>query len=312
VLDPDRFLGGRMRLDADAASRAINDRVALPLHLDVVRAAWGIREVLCSRMADLLRQVTIERGHDPRDFTMFAGGGSGPTHAITLARELGVEEIVVPATATAQSAFGTGICDVRVSAERTVSLHIPVGRKPDDAQLAALGEAVADVSARAEAALARQTPTTQSWVEPSLSVRYRGQLHSLEVTFAADAVDAEAVAACLRRFEHDYEALFGKGAAFPEAGFEIVSVRADGIGRLPEPVGETMGTPFRTLGSRAVVFDDPAAPLETAVYAGAFPSLGESLVGPALVEYPGHTVVLHPGWAATADQFGNLILRRAP
>ncbi len=121
VLDPERFLGGRMQLDAEAAERAIEDRVAAPLGLSVVEAAWGIREVLCSRMADLLRQVTIERGHDPRDFTMFAGGGSGPSHAITLGRELGLAEIVVPATATAQSAFGTGTSDLRVSAERSVS-----------------------------------------------------------------------------------------------------------------------------------------------------------------------------------------------
>jgi N-methylhydantoinase A len=310
VLDPERFLGGRMRLDAEAAERAIYDHVAVPLGLDIAEAAWGIREVLCSRMADLLRQVTIERGHDPRDFTMFAGGGSGPTHAIQLASELRVGEIVVPATATAQSAFGTGTCDVRVSAERTISLVLRVGREPNEAQLAALREAVDDVSVKALAALAQQTPASGSRLELSLAVRYRGQLHPVEVPFVGDGVDVAAVSACLQRFELEYEALFGKGAAFPEAGFEIVSVRADGIGLLPALAGEALGAPFRVVGSRPVVFDDPARPLDTAVYEGEFPSPGESIAGPALVEYPGHTVVVRPGWTATSDRLGNLILRR--
>ncbi len=311
VLDPDRFLGGRMQLDVEAAERAIEERVAVPLGLTTMQAAWGIREVLCSRMADLLRQVTIERGHDPRDFTMFACGGSGPSHAITLAKELGLAEIVVPATATAQSAYGTGTSDLRVSAERSVSLHVRVGQEPGLAQLAALDAALKDVSSRAGEALAQQLLAHESWIERTLAVRYRGQLHSLEVPFASERVDAASVSGCLDRFEHEYETLFGKGAAFPEAGFEIVSVRADGIGRLPGSEQEMLGEPCREIGSREVVFDDPRRPVETVVYAATFPSVGESISGPALVEFPGHTVVLHPGWTASSDRLGNLIVQES-
>ena len=96
ILDADHFVGGTMRLDFEAAYAAIRDHVAAPLGLGVVQAAWGIREVITSRMADLLRQVTIERGQDPREFVLLAAGGSGPSHAVDLARELGIREVVVP------------------------------------------------------------------------------------------------------------------------------------------------------------------------------------------------------------------------
>jgi N-methylhydantoinase A len=242
---------------------------------------------------------------------MVAGGGSGPAHAIALASELGVAEIVVPATATAQSAFGTGTCDVRVSAERAVTLLLRVGQEPTEAQLAVLQAAVEEVTAMASDALARQTLAHEAWVELALAVRYRGQLHPLEVPFESARVDVASLSACLQRFEREYEALFGKGAAFPEAGFEIVSVRADGIGRLPVPAAEAQGLPCDPIGSRPVVFDDPGAPVDTAVYAGEFPAEGQTIPGPALVEFPGHTVVVRPGWTATSDRLGNLVLGRA-
>jgi N-methylhydantoinase A len=310
ILDPARFLGGRMALDLEAARHAIHDRIAAPLDMSVIHAAWGIRQVLSSRMADLLRQVTIERGHDPRDFVLFAGGGSGPAHAAALADDLGIAEIVVPATATAQSAYGTGTSDLRVSAQRAVTLLLRVDQGPTADQLASLRAAFAEVRARAGDALTHQALTGATELELTLAVRYRGQLHHLEVPVGSEDVDENVLAACLGRFEHVYEALFGKGAAFPEAGFEIVSVRADGIGRLAAPDAEAAGEPCRSLGSRPVVFDDPARPLQTAVFSGEFPQMGESFNGPALVEFPGHTLVVPPGWLARSDRLGTLVLRR--
>ena len=136
VLDPENFLGGRMKLDIEAARRAIADHVAKPLGMSVTEAAWGIREVLDSRMADLLRRMTIERGYDPRDFALFANGGAGPSHAWVLSEELGLDSFIVPAAATAVSAFGTGNSDLGFTAESPGYVRVRPGGVPAAEQLA--------------------------------------------------------------------------------------------------------------------------------------------------------------------------------
>ena len=128
ILAEDGFAGGTLRLSRRAAEAAIAEQIAGLLGLSTVEAAWGIRQVLDSKMADLLRSVTIERGHDPREFVMFANGGQGPSHAWALCRELGIATFVVTPTATAQSAVGTGTSDLRQSAERPCFLRIPPGQ----------------------------------------------------------------------------------------------------------------------------------------------------------------------------------------
>ena len=289
-----------MRLDAEAAEPAIADRVAAPLDLSVVQAAWGIREVLCSRMADLLRQVTIERGHDPRDFTHVRR------------RRLRA----VPCDHARQGTRTRGDRCAR-DRDRTVGVRhrnqrsprqrgtkrVPARTRRERAGPRAAGRARSGTRGRvgsgrrcARATAARRT--NPGW-SCTLAVRYRGQLHHLEVPFASEQVDAGAVSACLSAFEQEYETLFGKGAAFPEAGFEIVSVRADGIGTLS---AHGPGRPRRAAAVRSArglssstIPSGHSRPRSTR---GRFPAPGESIDGPALVEFPGHTVVVHPGWTA--------------
>ena len=299
ILDPETFVGGRMRLDVEAARAAIRTEVAEPLGVDVTRAAWGIREVLTSKMADLLRQVTIERGQDPREFVVFAGGGSGPSHAVDLARELGIETVIVPPTATAQSAYGTGTCDLLMAAERTLLLRLPPSREPTAEQRAQLDLAIDDAAAEVAAAM-----PVDGARDVVYAVRYGGQSHHIDVP-------ASSLEQALAGFEAEYERLFGRGAAFPEAGFEIVSIRVTATARPDDHVRATHGEELRAAGTRPVVFDDPDVPLETTVYTVGLPAEGQSVAGPALVEFPGHTVVIPPGWHGVSDSFGNLVLGRA-
>jgi N-methylhydantoinase A len=298
VLDPGAFVGGRMRLDVDAAHAAIRTAVAEPLGVSVVRAAWGIRKVLASKMADLLRQVTIERGQDPRDFVMFAAGGSGPSHAVDLARDLGIETVVVPPTATAQSAYGSGTSDLLMTAERTLLLRLPPGRATTPAQYAALGQAVRDATAEVTAAM-----PVPGMTETTYAIRYGGQSHHIDVP-------ADSLEEALRQFEAEYERLFGRGAAFPEAGHEVVSVRVTASAQVDRTATAPQGATLRAVNSRQVVFDDPDAPLATSVYAVEWPSEGQCVAGPSLIEFPGHTVVVPPGWQARSDTFGNIVLKR--
>jgi N-methylhydantoinase A len=301
IIDPGRFAGG-MQLDRDAAWRAVSGHVAAPLGVPVRAAAHAVRAVLDASMADLIRSVTIERGHDPREFTLIAGGGSGPSHAWSLCRELGLEEFVVPPTATAQSAFGAGTAPLRATTERTCYLRLAPGQQPGEQQVSALHRAAEDVWGQAQLEITSSAPVQ---VELTAAVRYRGQAHHLDVPLArsSDETNSERLVTLLDRFERDYEVLFGRGAGFREAGFEVLSVRAIATAQDARWTRtELSGAPLAEIGRRDVVFDDPGTPVATPVYASDRPRPGSRLLGPCLVELPGCVVVVPPGGAVTADE----------
>jgi N-methylhydantoinase A len=301
IIDPGRFAGG-MQLDASAAWRAVSEHVAVPLGLPVRAAAHAVRAVLDASMADLIRSVTIERGHDPREFTLIAGGGSGPSHAWSLCRELGLEEFTVPSTATAQSAFGAGTAPLRTTAERTCYLRLAPGQQPGGQHASALHRTAEDVWDQARRAIAATVPVQ---VELTAAVRYRGQAHHLDVPLSrsSDESNSEPLVRLLDDFERDYELLFGRGAGFREAGFEVLSVRAIATARDSRwNRTELIGAPLAEIGQRDVVFDDPGTPVATPVYASDRPLPGSRLLGPCLVELPGCVVVVPPGGTVTSDE----------
>jgi N-methylhydantoinase A len=310
VLDPDNFIGGRMKLDVEAARRAIETHVAKPLGMNVMEAAWGIREVLDSRMADLLRRMTIERGYDPRDFALFANGGAGPSHAWVLSAELGLDSFIVPAAATAVSAFGTGNSDLGFTIEQPCFARIRPGAAPNAEQLArisgALQSTVAEVRKNLELAAARGNVRIERFV----SIRFRGQTHFLDIAVDADHFDADTFREVVRRFEAEYETLFGRGAAFSKAGYEILAARSVGTGALPPPAQATQGEDLAYVKSRPVVFRDANAPVDTRIYRTSFPKSGARVDGPCIIEFPGQSVVVPPGYSASADAFGNLHVKK--
>jgi N-methylhydantoinase A len=310
VFSEDGFAGGTMALSRSAAERAIEAQIAAPLGMTTIEAAWGIRQVLDSRMADLLRSVTIERGHDPREFVMFANGGQGPSHAWALCRELGITTFVVTPTATAQSALGTGTSDLRQSAERPAFVRLAPGTTISAQALEVLDSAVA---AAEGAALARardgETPTAVWTVDRSFSLRYRGQAHHLDVPFEEEHVTAESFVGLVDRFEKQYEALFGAGAAFREAGVEVLTARVLVTVRLGAAAAPVPTDRLEPAGTRVVVFDDPAQPVECPVYSTVLPAPGQRIAGPALISYPGQTLVVPPAATAETDSLGNVVVR---
>ena len=310
VLDPANFLGGRMKLDVEAARRAIETHIATPLGMSVMEAAWGIREVLDSRMADLLRRMTIERGYDPRDFSLFANGGAGPSHAWVLSAELGLDSFIVPAAATAVSAFGTGNSDLGFTIEQPCFARIRPGAVPNAEQLTkidiALQLTVAEVRKNLEIAAARGNVRVERYV----SIRFRGQTHFLDIVVERERFDLDGFKQVVARFEAEYETLFGRGAAFSKAGYEILAARSVGSGALPPPAQATKGEPLTYVRSRPVVFTDANAPVETKIYETSFPQSGAQVEGPCIIEFPGQSVVVPPGYGARADDFGNLHVKR--
>lgn len=300
VLDPAQFGSGGIALDRAAAASAIAERIGEPLGLSAVEAARAIRVVFDNAMADLLRAVTIERGHDPREFTLVAGGGSGPSHAWALCRELGLAGFVVPPTATAASAFGAGTSDLKTTASRTSYRRIMPENGPSDGDVTIVRRALKQTQ---ENALGANPDPDRSLVTHTASIRYFGQAHHLDVPLDAD-VGSESLETLLGDFERQYERLWGKGAGFKEAGFEILSVRS--VAALPatEVVGSGHGDQMVLVGTRPVVFDDVANPDETSVYEVRWPTADQELVGPALISLPGCVVVVPPGSTATTDSHG--------
>jgi N-methylhydantoinase A len=306
VLDADNFLGGRMRLDAESAARAMREKVAQPLGIGTLEAAWGVREVIDSKMADLLRRMTIQRGYDPREFTLFANGGAGPSHAWAFARDLGLRGFIVPAAATAQSAYGCGNADLGVTKECAVYLRAGPGTEPGTRAVVAIDTTVRILENEAKAELVRAGAQGEIQVERLLAVRFRGQSNVIDVVLDAARFDAGAFATLTKKFEGIYEVLFGRGASYGGAGHEIVSARAIARGVVQPPAARAQGKALESAGTRRVVFDDPAASIETAIYKTRYPAPDVKVEGPAIIEFPGQSVVVPPRGSAVADKFGNL------
>ncbi|HEY5082063.1 MAG TPA: hydantoinase/oxoprolinase family protein [Bauldia sp.] len=312
VLDPNDFLGGAMKLDAEAANRAIHDHVAKSLKLTTAEAAWGIRKVLDSRMADLLRRMTLERGYNPLDFTLLANGGAGPSHAWVLSTELGLGGFVVPAAATAQSAYGTGNADLGFSTERPTYVRVAPGKMPTSEQLATVAAGLVAATAETQRNLAQAAANEKPVIDRTLAIRFRGQTHHLEVPLDGDHFDLASFQQATARFESTYEALFGRGASYSGAGYELLSVRASGACGLPPPARSSRGDEPAVVGERNVVFDDPSVPVPTTIYRTIFPRPGVDIAGPAIIEFPGQSVVVPAGSRARSDDLGNLHVERAP
>ena len=219
-LDPDYFLGGRLRLDG-AAARASLDPIARRLGMGVVETASGAARVVEHQMADLIRKVTVHKGYDPRDFAVFAYGGAGPVHAGVYARELGAQSLIVPlgGVCSLWSALGAATADLLHIHETVDILPDPfdparVGARFAELERQGLGQLEQDGIAPGVARLAR-----------SADMRYKGQINEVEVAVPSGPLDDAALADLVADFHRRYETLYGSGAGFREARVEIVTYR---------------------------------------------------------------------------------------
>ncbi len=301
-LSADNFLGGRMELDVAAASDAIRKHIAAPLfNDDVVAAAAGIRRVVDAQMADLIRKTTLQRGHDPRAFALMAYGGSGPVHAASYGADLGITEIIIPFNASVHSAYGSGLSDVRFSLRYSDPLTLPV----DPARLQALYQPMEKEGDKllADADVASEDRRFERWVE----ARYRRQVHTVRVRVPSELESEFAVGQIGVAFEAEYERLFGPGSALKDAGIEMVDYGVDAIGIVVKPPAarQSGGGAAAPRSSRSAFCPIVNKLVDTPVYDGMRMAPGASVTGPAVIEHPGTTIVLHTGHKARIDEFGN-------
>lgn len=306
-LDAQYFLGGRMSLDVSAAREAIRTHVAEPLGLDIDEAAAGIQRVADSQMADLIRQVTVERGHDPRDFAAFLYGGGGPLHGTAYAAQLGLRSMIVPGgeIASVFSAWGIASADIH----HAVELSRPMAEPFDTA---AITSVFADLEQQAHASLeADGVPEGRRVLQRVVEMRYAMQTHELPVAVPNGPLDDTTSEQLIQAFERGYEKLFGRGSGFREAGIEMVTFRVHAYGQLakPEPKpAEVRPHAPSAESERSVYWADRGARVTTPVYRGERLVPGAEFVGPAVVELPTTTVAVHPGQHLAVDAFGNFVI----
>nr|MDT0657710.1 hydantoinase/oxoprolinase family protein [Micromonospora sp. DSM 115978] len=312
-VDPDRFLAGTMGLQAKAAREAVDNQLARPLGLTPEAAAAGVYDVLLARTVGAVRQITVERGHDPRIFSLLAFGGAGPLLAPLLAREMGIREVVVPFAPSGFSAWGMLSADIVDDFSRTVLATLDADAPDGPVDLDALAARFVAVESEAVASLAGQAVPAEAMVlERQLELRYVGQEHSLIVTVGAD-LDRDVIRAA---FEAAHRARYGHAMA---NRLQILNLRVRGIGRTgrPElvrrPPGD--GDPGRALLHRRDAYDFAArAVVPFAVYDRSRLAPGDRFAGPALVDEGTSTTVVPGGQHVEVDAYGHLLvtLRETP
>jgi N-methylhydantoinase A len=316
IIDPDYFLGGRVRLNKAKAETVIREKIAEPLNMTVSEAAAAVRTIVDSKMADLLRNLTLEKGYDPRDFVLYAYGGAGPTHCASYGSELDIKAIIVPATATVHSAYGAVASDIHYSHTLSDLMRTPpffdkASKFIDASKISSNFDNLMQVCAQG---LARNGVAEADMVFfRYLDIQYRRQTHQITIPVTNGLLTPEVVDDLIERFEKKYEELYGTGAAYREAGIEITTFRVDSVGRMPKPQlrqyesGKTDPSSGQ-IGERDVYFSKEGKFVRTKVYRGLDINAGCRVDGPAILEYPGTTVLIGPRQRGTMDSWLNIII----
>ncbi len=308
-LGAERFLGGEMPLDIEAARRALDEKIATPLGMDVVEAAEGILRIATTQMAHVVRWVTTERGLDAADFALVAYGGAGPLHAAMVARELQIGTVVIPRAPGHFSAFGMLVADLR--RDFVTTWFTPLA----DASFADMEALFADMEAQGRATVTRgqtaRSTLTGTTLRRAADMRYVGQEHAVTVDLPLALFATQDRDGIKHRFDAVHQTRYGFSVAQEKA--EIVSLRSATVGEMRKPPFEPIAQggpqplPEAFRGTRAVYFAGSGF-ADTPTYQRSALRAGNRIAGPALVEEHASTTVMHPGDQLEVDAFGDLII----
>lgn len=307
-LDPEGFLGGRMRLDRDLAMEALA-ALGAKLGMEPEEVAMGVFRIINSQMADLIRKSTIEQGHDPRRCILVAYGGAGPTHATFYGREIGSKGILVLADSTVFSAEGMLTCDVTHYEEVSRAVASPftdedcrgITERFEALERRVLEQFEREGAAPEEVSLAR-----------TLSVRFRAQVQGLAIEVEPGELTTASAEDLLQRFLRRYAEVYGEGAVLGGGDIEVELHRVVGT-RAIEPLAfraheEANPDPSAALRHERTAYFEPAGYQPTPVYAGEALRAGNVVGGPAIIERMGDSVVVPADHEARVDRYLTLRL----
>lgn len=307
-LDPDNFLGGRMRLRKDLAEEAIRTHIADPLGLSVVEAAAGMYEMVNLAMAAGTKNVSVEAGHDPREFPMVVAGGAGPVHSGMIAHELDIPFLLVPKLSSVICASGMLMADLRHDFVRNFDAVV------SELDHEAASELIAEMVQEGHGLLDDEhSPDDRREIVVSADLRYAGQHHEIILGFPA-AVFASGESASTQisaAFHRRHEELFG--FANEAAEIEMLSLRVTAIGRRDGIAGApTSGGDGRDAlrGRRGVYLRSTGGLVEVDVYDGDLLAPGADLVGPCIVEEQQTTIFVPEDYDLAYDASGSYVMYR--
>ena len=307
VLDPEHFLGGRMKLDKAKAERVLQEKIAKPLKLDLLEAADGVLKIIDAKMEEAIKAVSSARGYDIRDFTLVAFGGGGPMHAGRMALDLGIPSVLVPLTPGVHSALGLLMSDVKHDYVRSKLVGL------EDLDLAEINDMFHHLIERAKADLQSEGfAETEIKIEPYLDLRYAGQGYELTVPSPMPPFTKHDLTLMRGRFDTMHEQNSGHKAETEPV--ELVSLRLISLGLVPQAKlspGKVTGrrVDVAKTGERKVFFGKEHGVLMTQVYNRDLFEPGHRISGPAIVEQLDTTTVIQPEQEAVVDEYRNIIIK---
>lgn len=304
-LSPDYFLGGKMRLNVEKAKHVIEEKIARPLGVDWVRAAWGIHQVVNENMANAARMHLVEKGRDPRDYGLIAFGGAGPVHAYRVTERLKLKTLVCPIAAGVTSAFGMLTAPLAFDFVQSYVVTL------SELDFPVLAQLYAEMEKRGRALLATAGAESSILISRSADMRYLHQGFEIRVPLPPDRLEKADIPALRRAFDEEYERLYKR--LNPGVEIEVVNWRLVASGpRSPISI-RVQGEDVRSLsrarkGERAVYLPEHDGFLPCRVYDRYQLPIGVIFAGPAVVEERECTVVIGPNAQASVDDDLNLVI----
>jgi N-methylhydantoinase A len=305
-LDPSYFLGGGMKLDKKLAAKAIEEKVAAPLKLSIEEAAYAMWGAVNASMSNVIQDITIWRGIDPREYLMVSGGGAGGLHIVAIAEELGVKQVLIPRVAGALSAFGGAFADI--TSEFSMSKFTESGSFDYDG----IRSALAGLEKQAEEFFEHmRVPKKQRKLQVYAEARYPFQVWELSVPLRGRAVSNQKQ---LDTLVSDFHKLHHKvfSVSAPDQPVEFVYWRIKAIGRLLKtdfPAAKIISSAAAaSKGTRKAYFKNLGGMIDTPVYKGVDLKPGNRISAPAIIEEPTTTILVMPGSKASITKYGNYLI----
>ena len=325
-LNPDGLLGGKLPLDKARAFAAIKARIADPLGISVERAAHGIYTIVNSNMVNGIRRVSVERGYDPRDFVLVGAGGATAAHITALAREMGIDTVIVPKLASGLCAFGQIISDVKYNYMATSPQRLE-----GDVAASGINALFKEIEVQGINHLAADGFTRERVdIKRSLDMRYVGQVHECTVDIGNFEITGASITVVKEAFHKRHEELYTYSERHNEV--EVVNIESTLYGRVekPKPPHLATGSAVRKalksgwsrfgLGNggvkdaikamRPLIFSADGLAVEVPVYDGTKLGAGDKLAGPAVIEEVTTTIIIEPGWTVELHESASYLICR--
>jgi len=308
-INPDYFLGGEMSVDVGAARSAIEERVAKKLGMSVPEAAHGIYRLVNANMMGAMRVVTVQRGHDPRDFVLVVSGGTAAIHAIPMAQELRIPQVVIPLTPGTFSAVGLVTADARYDVHRS---YVARSSQADAARMQKTYQEITNEAVNRILELGFERD--RIIVSYAADMRYLGQAHEVAVEVPQDwvrTIDKDTLRRLEGLFHEKHERLFGHSSRDSDVEFITLTVAATGPLARSETPGIAQGTadPREAFkGDRKAYFPELGGYVDVPTYERSRLKAGNVVAGAAIVEQMDTTIVLPPGQIGKVDQWGDIIV----